>query len=253
MTEPKQKSNPFLFFAYFILFLWVLKSAEELFHLNLYFLTINPAEITGLAGILFAPLLHSDWGHLAANSFPLFLLGSILFYGYPLSKWKTFGIIWLVSGIGVWLFGRPSYHLGASGLVSGIFYFIFVAAILRRDKVSIALMFIAVLLFGSVLLGILPWDPKISFESHLFGAIGGVFSAFLFRHQDPQPQRKIYEWEGEEESDWEDEIRVGNGNENEPVYIEPFGEHSSERNPEESQRRLDFHSGDAGNRDIKNE
>ncbi|WP_196140806.1 rhomboid family intramembrane serine protease [Aliikangiella sp. G2MR2-5] len=185
--------------VYFILFLWVIKSAEELFNLNLWFLAIRPDEVSGLAGIFFAPLLHSDWGHLAANSFPLFLLGSILFYGYPRSKWKTIGLVWFVSGVGVWLFGRPSYHLGASGLVSGFFYFIFIAAILRRDKVSIALMFIAVLLFGSVLLGILPWDPKISFESHFFGAVGGVMSAFLFRNLDPKPQRKVYEWEGDEE------------------------------------------------------
>ena len=185
---------------YFTTLLWVIKSAEGLFSLDIRFLTIMPGEIAGLAGVIFAPLLHSSWDHLAANSLPLLLLGGLQAYGYPVSKWKTLLIIWLVSGFGVWLFGRPSYHLGASGLTTGLFYFLFIAAIIRRDKVSIAIMCIAVLMYGGILLGVLPWDPKISFEAHLFGAVGGVLSAILFRQQDPKPIRKVYDWENEESS-----------------------------------------------------
>jgi len=199
MQNTQKKSSPFLLAIYFVVLLWVIKSAEELFRLELSFLAVKPQEFSGLVGIIFAPLLHSDYDHLLANSLPMVLLGGLLIYGYPISKLKTVAIIWLVSGVGVWLFGRPSYHLGASGLVSGLFYFLFFAAILRRDKVSIALMFIAVLMYGGVLLGILPWDPKISFESHFFGAVGGVLSAVLFRNVDPKPVEKAYEWEGEDE------------------------------------------------------
>ncbi|MCW9018463.1 MAG: rhomboid family intramembrane serine protease, partial [Kangiellaceae bacterium] len=183
---------------YFVLFLWVVKSVEELFSLQFSFLAVRPGELSGLIGVIFAPLLHSDYDHLIANSLPLLLLGGLVTYGYPISKWKTIAIIWITSGIGVWLFGRPSYHLGASGLVSGLFYFIFAASIFRRDKVSIALMFIAVLMYGGIMLGILPWDPKISFESHFFGAIGGAACALLFRNQDPKPIPKVYDWENED-------------------------------------------------------
>lgn len=183
---------------YFTLLLWIIASAEELFALDLRLFTIQPGEYIGLLGVIFAPLLHGSWDHLIANSLPLLLLGSLLFYGYPISKWKTLLVVWLVSGIGVWLYGRPSFHLGASGLTTGLFYFLFVASIIRRDKVSIALMCIAVFMHGSVLLGVLPWDPKISFEAHFFGAIGGTLSAFLFSSQDPKPQRKVYHWEYEE-------------------------------------------------------
>ena len=205
MSESKRKPNHFWYIVYFVLFLWVIKSAEGLFNLHLSFLAVHPGELSGLFGVIFAPMLHSDYDHLIANSLPLLLLGGLVTYGYPISKWKSLTIIWLVSGVGVWLFGRPSFHLGASGLVSGLFYFLFIASIIRRDKVSIALMFIAVLMYGGILLGVLPWDPKISFESHFFGAIGGAVSAFLFRNLDPKPTPKVYDWENENEDELEED------------------------------------------------
>jgi len=197
--------NGFKPIFYFTLLLWVIKSAEELFATDIHFLTIQPREVSGLLGVIFAPLLHGSWNHLAANSLPLLLLGGLLAYGYPESKWKTLFVIWLVSGTGVWLFGSPSYHLGASGLTTGLFYYLFIASIIRRDKVSIALMCITVFMYGSILLGILPWNPKVSFEAHFFGAIGGVLSAILFREQDPKAKRKIYDWENEEDSNYAEE------------------------------------------------
>jgi len=185
---------------YFTLLLWAIKFTEAVLFLDIRFLTILPRETEGLLGVIFAPLLHGSWNHLAANSLPLLLLGGLHAYGYPISKWKTLIVIWLVSGIGVWLFGRANYHLGASGITTGLFYFLFIASIIRRDKVSIAIMCIAVFMYGSILLGIFPWDPRISFESHFFGAVGGTLSAIFFRHQDPKPKQKIYDWENEEQS-----------------------------------------------------
>ncbi|WP_422382676.1 rhomboid family intramembrane serine protease [Marinicellulosiphila megalodicopiae] len=160
-------------------------------------MAIYPREFSGLIGILCAPFLHGSWGHLAANTFPLLVLGSLHTYGYPKTKWKTLLIILLVSGVGVWLFGRPNYHLGASSITSGLFYFLLIAGLFRRDRVSICLMLIAVFMFGSILLGIFPLDPKISFEAHFFGALGGSICAFLFEKQDSKPPVKVYEWEKE--------------------------------------------------------
>ena len=205
MTKQKHWLNPFESIFYFTLLLWVIRSAEELFALELHFLAIQPREAMGLLGVIFAPLLHSSWDHLIANSLPLILLGGLLAYGYPVSKWKTLLVVWVISGLGVWLFARANYHLGASGLTTGLFYYLFIAALIRRDKVSVALMFIAVLLYGGILLGILPWDPKISFESHFFGAVGGALSAILFRNLDPKPERKIYAWEQNDEDDDEED------------------------------------------------
>lgn len=195
---------------YFTLMLWVIKSAEGLFSLDIHLLTIQPRETAGLLGVIFAPLLHGSWSHLVANSLPLLLLGGLQAYGYPVSKWKTLLVIWLISGFGVWLFGRPSYHLGASGLTTGLFYFLFIASILRRDKTSIAIMCIAVFMYGGILLGILPWDQRVSFEAHFFGAIGGALSAVLFCKQDPEPKRKVYDWEKDSNDIEEDEYwKVG--------------------------------------------
>jgi len=208
MEENRNWLNYFKSAFYFTLLLWLIKYVEEVYVLDLHLLAIAPREALGLLGIIFSPLLHGSWSHLAANSLPLLVLGGLHTYGYPVSKWKTLLVIWLVSGIGVWLFGRPNYHLGASSLTTGIFYFLLIASIVRRDKVSIGLMFIAVFMFGSILLGVLPWDPKISFEAHFFGAVGGALSVILYGHKDPKPPRKIYDWEragysvDEEEEYW---------------------------------------------------
>jgi len=195
----------------FVVLIWWIKLCEVLLGWSLYQLGVYPQAPSGLIGIVTGPLIHSSWLHLIANTLPILLLGSILIYGYPKSRWWALSIIWLLSGVGVWLFGRESYHLGASGLAHGMFFFLFISGILRRDKRSIALLMIAFFMYGSMLLTILPQEPGISYEYHLFGALGGVLGAIGFRHWDPKPPRKIYSWErqsdeGDALSDEEDPI-----------------------------------------------
>lgn len=182
-------------------FIWAIALIEFFTGLNLYYLGIQPRSATGLMGIVTAPLIHGSWEHLSANTLPIWLLGSVLLYGYPQSRWRALGIIWLVSGIGVWLFARQSYHFGASGLTHGMFFYLFVIGILRQDKRSIALLMIAFFMYGTMLLTIFPRDPAISFEYHFFGAMGGTLCAFLFRYTDPMPERRKYSWEEEEEEE----------------------------------------------------
>jgi len=186
---------------YFVTLLWIIHSSRALFHLPLEFLTVFPRDPVGLLGVLFAPMLHSDWDHLMANTVPLLGLGALVAYAYPKTQLRLWLLVWLGSGLGVWLFGRSAHHLGASGIVTGLFYFLLLAAIIRRDKKSIAVMFTAVILAGSVFLGVLPFDPKISFESHLFGALSGVAGAIIWRYLDPVPEPKRYDWEFEADSD----------------------------------------------------
>jgi len=181
--------------AFFIAALWIIKLCELLFSLDLHAYGVYPRTVDGLVGIITAPAIHGSWGHLAGNSAPLALLGTILLFGYPKSRWWTLGIIWLLSGAGVWLGGRESYHFGASGLTHGIFFFLLVGGLLRRDKRSTALLMIAFFMYSGMLVSIFPGKPGISFESHFFGALSGTLCAIAFRHWDPKPERKQYPWQ----------------------------------------------------------
>lgn len=122
-------------------------------------------------------------------------------YGYPKSRWRVLATVWLLSGIGVWIFGRESYHIGASGLTHGVFFYILAVSIFRRDKRSAAIMMIAFFLYGGMTMTIFPRDEGISFEYHLFGALAGVLSAVLWHSLDPKPQRKTHDWENQSEAD----------------------------------------------------
>ncbi|UAA37283.1 rhomboid family intramembrane serine protease [Paraneptunicella aestuarii] len=185
----------------FVLVLWLIKTSEQLFHLKLQLLGVYPGELSGLIGILTAPLIHGSYEHLFSNTLPTLILGTVLFYGYPKSSKWVIPLVWIGSGIGVWLFARDSYHVGASGLTHGIFFYLLITSILRRDKRSIALMMIAFFMYGSMVLTILPREQQISFEYHLFGAIFGVLSAAIFYKWDPKLERKKYDWENEHEPD----------------------------------------------------
>jgi membrane associated rhomboid family serine protease len=159
---------------------------------------VFPREVKGLSGILTSPLIHSDLEHLLSNSFSLLILMFGLFYFYREASATAFTIIYLLSGLFVWLFGRHSYHIGASGIVYGLAAYIFFSGLFRRDRKSMALSLIVVFLYGGMVWGIFPIKPEISFESHLAGALVGVVLAFAFRKYDP-PEK--YDWEEEEEDD----------------------------------------------------
>ena len=189
----------------FAALLWWIKVFETSFGWNLGGLGVYPLSSAGLIGILTAPLIHGSWEHLIANTLPLLLLGTALIYGYPKSRWWTLAVIWIVSGTGVWLLGRQSFHIGASGITHGMMFFLFISGIIRRDKRSIALSMLAFFMYGGMLMTIFPRDPGISFEYHFFGAVGGVLCAMLFRRWDPKPVRKMYSWDREPE-DHEDPL-----------------------------------------------
>ncbi len=181
----------------FILLLWLVEILDRGFTLQLFRLGIYPREPEGLWGILFSPLIHGTWNHLLSNSFALLILGAVLFYGYPRAALPVLLLVYLVSGVCVWLFARSSYHFGASGLTHGMMFFIFTIGVLRRDRLSIALSMIVFFIYGGMVWSIFPQEPGISYESHFFGALAGVIAAFLFRNRDPSPAQKRYEWEDE--------------------------------------------------------
>lgn len=195
MANNNPLRNSILAAASFAVLIWGLKILEFALDVDFYNLGVYPRTPSGLLGIITAPLIHGSWEHVIGNTLPLLLLGSMLIYGYPRSRFWALAGIWLLSGAGVWLFARSSYHFGASGLTHGIFFYLFVGGILRRDRRSAALLMVAFYMYGGMLLTILPRDPGVSFESHFFGAAAGALCAYIFRNWDPKPIRKRYTWE----------------------------------------------------------
>ncbi|MGA1543465.1 MAG: rhomboid family intramembrane serine protease [Saprospiraceae bacterium] len=148
---------------------------------------LYPRHVDGLVGIIMAPLIHSGWGHLLSNTPPiLFLVGLIFFFYRPIAL-PVLLFIWLSTGILVWIFGRPVYHIGASGVLYGLVAFVFWNGIFRRDVKSIALSLLVLFYFGSLITGILPGQEGISWESHLLGGISGIITAYLFRNKTKPP------------------------------------------------------------------
>ena len=170
-----------------------------LFGLDLVRFGIYPGEISGLRGVLFAPLIHGSFSHVFSNTLPLLILGTAILVGYPRSSKYVLPIMYFGVGLLVWIFGRESFHVGASGINFGLLSFVFVIGVLRWDKKAIALACLVFFMYGGMIWGVLPSEPGISFESHLFGAGIGVLCAFIFRNFDAKPPEKYYEWEGETE------------------------------------------------------
>ncbi|MGQ0801605.1 MAG: rhomboid family intramembrane serine protease [Pseudomarimonas sp.] len=180
--------------------LWWIKMIEVWLDQSLAGLGLRPGEVLGLVGILTAPLLHGSPAHLVSNTLPLLVLGTLALAVYPRSALRAVLLIWLLSGLGTWMFGRPSLHIGASGLAHGLMFYLFVQGLLRRDRPAVATAMIAFFLYGGMLLSVLPGDPTISWEAHLFGAISGVLASILWFGRDPAVQRKRYSWEDEDDS-----------------------------------------------------
>lgn len=162
---------------------------------------IVPRQIWGLKGILFAPLIHGDWAHLISNTIPLAALMSILFVFYKRVAMKSFLLIYLLTGLAVWIFGSigrmPTYHIGASGIVYGLVAFVFWSGVFRRNLKSIALALVILVMYSGYFYGILPGQPGISWESHLFGGVAGIIIAWAFKHEVEKQEEPQYLQEDE--------------------------------------------------------
>ena len=182
----------------FVLFIWGVEIYEEVAGVYLGRYGIYPREMGGLKGILFSPLLHNDWEHLFSNSAPLLVIGSVMMLFYKRVAVVSFVIIYLLSGFSVWLFGRPAYHIGASGVVYGLISWMLWTGLLRRNIKSIVLALCTVVMYAGYEQGLLPNEEGVSWESHLSGAIVGVFTAFLFKNTIEVDEVKANPWADED-------------------------------------------------------
>ena len=164
---------------------------------------IRPGTVSGLKGIIFSPFIHSSFNHLLSNTLPLLILIWFLFYFYNKIALSVFLLLWLLSGVTTWLIGRGSVHVGASGLVFAILFFLFFSGLFRKYIPLVAVSMIVAFIYGSTVWSIFPVtelvDPSISWEGHLSGAISGLLLAIIFRKQGPQKPSVVWDDETDEE------------------------------------------------------
>lgn len=222
-SEPPDKETEKKIFKYSLLIpvlivgiFWLVKLAENVLHLNLTILGILPLHIEGLPGIFLSPFIHSSYEHLLSNTVPFLILTFALLYFYRRLAYRIFLLIYILSGICVWLGGREAWHIGASGIVYGLASFLFFSGIFRRDANLLTIGIIVVFLYGSMFWGIFPLQPEISWESHLWGSASGLLLSFYYRHQGPARPVASWENEPEEEDSPEDEFNTEMTTENDP-------------------------------------
>jgi membrane associated rhomboid family serine protease len=139
---------------------------------------IIPRNVTGLRGILFAPFLHGNFPHLIANTVPFLTLGWLVMLRNTRDFWTVSIIAAIVGGLGTWLIAPPySIHIGASGVIFGYLGFLLSRGYFERNFASIALSVTVGILYGSLIWGVLPQQPGISWQGHLFGFVGGIVAA----------------------------------------------------------------------------
>ena len=165
--------------------LWIVFAFDRVYQLDLYRFGVLPRVAKGLVGIVVSPFVHDDLEHLFNNSAPIMVLGWLLVYFYPKATGRVVLASWMLGGLWVWLTARDSYHIGASGIIYGMAAFLFFSGLLRRRIALMAVSLIVVFLYGSMVWGVRPIQPRISWESHLFGAVAGVVMAWFYRHVPP--------------------------------------------------------------------
>jgi membrane associated rhomboid family serine protease len=168
----------------FVALIWIIHILQVVLHIPLTRLGVFPGTIDGLPGILTSPLIHGSWEHLFYNSLSFLILGSIIFWFYPKIALRSFVLLYLLSGLGVWIFAKSnSYHIGASGLVYGMVSLVFWNGLFRRNLKSTVLALIVLVLYAGYFGGIVPGKQGISWESHLLGAIAGIGLAWFYKEE----------------------------------------------------------------------
>jgi membrane associated rhomboid family serine protease len=143
----------------------------------LYSFGLEPRDLDGADGILFAPLLHGDWSHLGSNLGAFVVLSALSLIDGIKRYFKASAIIIIVGGALLWLFGRGGVHVGASGWIFGLWAMVIAQAWYDRRWRNIAIAAAVLFYYGSMALGFLPLQTGVSFEGHVFGAIAGIFAA----------------------------------------------------------------------------
>lgn len=179
-----------------VLLIWAVHWYELKFGVNLNSLGIYPRKASGLKGMVLSPMIHGSLNHLYNNTPPLAVLTAATFYFYRTVAWRVFFLGILLSGLLTWVIARPSYHIGASGLIYVLVSFIFFKGIFTRHFRLISLSMAVVFLYGSMIWYIFPIEEGISWEGHLSGFLVGLYFSLTFKT--PLPEEKKYAWQKED-------------------------------------------------------
>lgn len=177
--------------------IWLMFLIQQVTGFRAGILGVLPREAQGLVGIIFSPLVHGSFDHIVSNSIPFLVLATSIFYFYKKVALKSFIMIYILSGVSLWLMGNLFFcgtefnrscflpHVGASGVVYGLLAFIFWNGIFRKSLQAIVLALVVTVMYSGYFAGIVPnaEKPNISWDGHLLGAISGIFSAYYYRDE----------------------------------------------------------------------
>lgn len=187
-TRGEQRARPLVaaeVIVGFVALLYLIELVDTLMGHRLDQAGVRPRELDGVEGILFAPLLHVGWAHLMANTVPLLVFGFLILLA-GVARWAAVtAYVWVIGEVGTWFTGQShSVHLGASVLAFGWLVYLLLRGVFSRSASQVALGVILLLAYGGLLLGVLPGRPGISWQGHLFGALGGALAAYWFGARD---------------------------------------------------------------------
>ena len=163
-----------------IVVLWLVEAADAvIFDGSLDLYGVRPRTLIGLRGLIFAPFLHGGFGHLMANTIPFLIMGWFVL----LRGTREFVMVTVItavsSGLGAWLFGAPnSVHIGVSGVIMGYFGYLLMRGYFERSLTAVFWSIFIIFLYGGLLWGVLPGQNGVSWQSHLFGFLGGGLAAY---------------------------------------------------------------------------
>ena len=161
--------------------LWIILIINYIIPIDFNQFGIIPRRTEGIKGILFAPFLHLNWSHLISNSMPLIVLLTGLFWLYNKVAIRVLALSVIIGGGLVWILGRTAFHIGASGVIFSLVAFFIASGIFKKNLKAILLAVIVFFMYGGVVWGVLPGQPGVSWEGHLFGFLTGIGLAYFFR------------------------------------------------------------------------
>ena len=170
-------SSSMLVPARLVFLMWGTFVLDQLYPIDLAMFGILPRTIRGLIGIITAPLLHGSVAHLVSNTMPVLILGTVLYMFYRRVATQVFLQCYFFTGILVWLFARTSIHIGASGLIYGLAFFLIFFGLFQRDFKSLLISIVILIFYEGIFYGVLPTQSYVSWESHLLGGLIGFLNA----------------------------------------------------------------------------
>ncbi len=176
--------NSFIFALMIVAAMWAVFIVNALVPIDFNQFGIIPRQVEGIKGILFAPFLHGSLAHIVSNTIPMLVLATVLFWFYRNIAVRVLLLSAVMGGLLVWVFGRTAFHIGASGVIFALVGFLIASGIFRK-KIKALLLAIGIFFFyGGIVWGVLPTQPGVSWESHLFGFLSGIALAYLFKDSD---------------------------------------------------------------------